>query len=554
MHFSVKGVFQMKTRLLAVLLVLGFLVGNFPVAAAGEWTTEAPPLSDLVSHWDGHIRLVSYDLGPSPTPPPPGEKAACDPQIYAAVLAAFEEMKALGSIPAELNISSTAPDAGTLELIMHYSPQGTPTPASSKPTSIPFHYQDGSLSAQMEESGMQMRLAAWATRTTFYSLGVVDSSSITIAGNVKLIDPNTGKVIAYYSFVTEQEGSQVPRGELLGYNLNLAPGTDARTVEFLPFDGKEWQPLTKEGFPLRAGDRLRTKDPKNIVSVWLNDGEFTIYKTRIAHGTISFGKVTDAPTGKAAKIMIESIPAMAVGMLMEIWSEIKNPPPAEVHTKNVITTILGTAAVIEESESETSVKVLEGTVQTFAYGNGASQVLAAGQAIAGNDQGLSAVASFDMAAELAKWGPLEGIETPTGFSPSFTSPPTPLSTSSGTFLGLATQWWIVIGAGLGLLLLALLVLVLILRSGRPRRQVLPAYSVPMIPGPAPTHCRACGAVLLAGQRFCGSCGGDSLMVVAPPVAPPVVPAGAVCPACSRPVVPGDRFCQGCGSTLPGGVA
>src|SRR5450756_1058613 len=119
-----------------------------------------------------------------------------------------------------------------------------------------------------------------------------------------------------------------------------------------------------------------------------------------------------------------------------------------------------------------------------------------------------------------------------------------------TFLGLSAQWWIVIGAGLGLLLLALLVLVLIVRSGR-RRRIPSAFSVPPIPGPAIIHCRACGTARPSRQRFCGSCGADSLITVAPPIVPPVVPTGNVCPACGRPVIPGDRFCQGCGGTLPG---
>ncbi|MCX5973672.1 MAG: zinc ribbon domain-containing protein, partial [Coprothermobacterota bacterium] len=363
--------------------------------------------------------------------------------------------------------------------------------------------------------------------------------------------------------------------EPLGYSLNLAPGTDARTVEFLPYDGEEWQPVPESGFALRAGDRLRTKDPNKIVSIKLTAGESTLCGTRIARGTISFGKVVDNQKYKTTKILLESNPGGIGGILAPaglaidiLTNDVANPPRVEVRTQNAVITVLGTAAVIEEIENETSVKVLEGAVQTIAYGNGASQVLAAGQAITGNEQGFSAIASFDMAAELAKWGPLEGIvaspsasiqpssEVPTGISPTATALPTPQPTSSGIFLGLSTQWWIVIGAGLGLLLLAILVLVLILRSGRRQRRVPFAYSVPPIPGPVAIHCRACGTALPGGQRFCGSCGADSLMTVASPVAPMIVPlivpAGNVCPVCSRLMNPGDRFCQGCGSALPGG--
>ncbi|MCX5976548.1 MAG: hypothetical protein NTV33_06905 [Coprothermobacterota bacterium] len=159
----------MKTRLLAVLLALGLFFGNAPIVQAGEWITEAPPLSDLVYHWDANIRLISYDLGPSPIPPPTGEGAGeevtCDPEIYASVVAAFEAMKALGSIPAELNISSSGPNESVMALnITQYSPEGTSDPASSKQTSIPFRYQDGSLSGELEDSGTLLRRAVYHHR------------------------------------------------------------------------------------------------------------------------------------------------------------------------------------------------------------------------------------------------------------------------------------------------------------------------------------------------------------------------------------------------------
>ncbi|MEI6310158.1 MAG: zinc ribbon domain-containing protein, partial [bacterium] len=122
--------------------------------------------------------------------------------------------------------------------------------------------------------------------------------------------------------------------------------------------------------------------------------------------------------------------------------------------------------------------------------------------------------------------------------------------ASGTFLGLSTQWWIIGGAGLGVLLLAVLVLALILRSGRRRRQVPAAPYLPQVTVLPPTLCPTCGSTLIPGQRFCGNCGADSQMTVAPPVAPPAT----FCPSCGRLAIPGQRFCQGCGGALPGDPA
>jgi hypothetical protein len=241
-----------------------------------------------------------------------------------------------------------------------------------------------------------------------------------------------------------------------------------------------------------------------------------------------------------------------------------------VKTAQVVTVNSKTDWAVEVGIDDTRVTVFEGKVLVGLEAGGSPMEVAAGSSVSSTGENLGSLQPLDLASELAGWNVIPGVTSsppttlppsatpPTGFSPSFTSPPTPLSTSSGMFLGLATQWWIVIGAGLGLLLLALLVMVLIVRSGQRRRRIPPAFSVPTIPGPAAIHCRACGTALPGGQRFCGSCGADSLMTAAPPVAPAVVPAVVpaenVCSACSRPVNPGDRFCQGCGGALPGGLA
>jgi len=242
-----------------------------------------------------------------------------------------------------------------------------------------------------------------------------------------------------------------------------------------------------------------------------------------------------------------------------------------VKTAQVVTVNSQTDWAVEVGIDDTRVTVFEGKVLVGLEAGGNPLEVVAGSSVSATGENLGSLQPLDLASELAGWNAIPGVTSsppshsppttlppsatpPTAASPSATAPPTPQLTSSGIFLGLSTQWWIVIGAGLGLLLLAILVLVLIVRSGRQRCRVPFAFSGPPIPGSAAIHCRACGTALPSGQRFCGSCGADSLMVAAPPVVPPVVPLGNVCPACGRPVIPGDRFCKSCGGATPGGLA
>ncbi len=52
------------------------------------------------------------------------------------------------------------------------------------------------------------------------------------------------------------------------------------------------------------------------------------------------------------------------------------------------------------------------------------------------------------------------------------------------------------------------------------------------------HCGQCGALLEAGDRFCGDCGASM----------------AGCPSCRAPVAAGKRFCTSCGYALDGGAS
>jgi hypothetical protein len=76
-------------------------------------------------------------------------------------------------------------------------------------------------------------------------------------------------------------------------------------------------------------------------------------------------------------------------------------------------------------------------------------------------------------------------------------------------------------------------------SGIPERE----EPAPAAAGTAEPVCPACNATVLAGARFCPSCGKPL------PKPEPPKPVLAFCPRCGAKVKPGARFCGGCGAVL-----
>jgi hypothetical protein len=250
-----------------------------------------------------------------------------------------------------------------------------------------------------------------------------------------------------------------------------------------------------------------------------------------------------------------------------------------VKSAQVVTVNSKTDWSVEVGVDDTRVTVFEGTVLVGSEAGGSPVEVGAGFSVLATGENLGSLQPADLASESAGWNAIPGAISvspspnpspsatippsptpptsttlPTAASPSATSPPTPQLTTSGTFLGLSSQWWIIGGAGLVVLLLAVLVLVLIIRSGRRQRQVPTVPYLPPVATPPPTICPTCGSTLPPGQRFCGNCGADSQMTAIPPVASPFAPPATICPNCGRPAVPGQKYCQGCGNAIPGSPA
>jgi hypothetical protein len=78
----------------------------------------------------------------------------------------------------------------------------------------------------------------------------------------------------------------------------------------------------------------------------------------------------------------------------------------EVETHRAICGIRGTNFVVEVTDAQTLLKVIEGTVEFTSKQSGQTTTVTTGQMIAATDSGLGQKATFDVAAEKAKWGPM----------------------------------------------------------------------------------------------------------------------------------------------------
>jgi len=78
----------------------------------------------------------------------------------------------------------------------------------------------------------------------------------------------------------------------------------------------------------------------------------------------------------------------------------------EVETHRAICGIRMTNFIVEETDVQTLLKVIEGTVEFTSKQSGQTTSVTTGQMIAATDSGLGQKSTFDVAAEKAKWGPM----------------------------------------------------------------------------------------------------------------------------------------------------
>jgi hypothetical protein len=104
----------------------------------------------------------------------------------------------------------------------------------------------------------------------------------------------------------------------------------------------------------------------------------------------------------------------------------------EVEVDRAIVTIQGTNFILEDTDSQTVLKVIEGTVQFKSKQDGQTASVEAGQMMTATDSGLGQKTAFDNVAEKASWGPMPPQDIDMSATTGNTSPTTPSGSSSGS--------------------------------------------------------------------------------------------------------------------------
>jgi hypothetical protein len=156
----------------------------------------------------------------------------------------------------------------------------------------------------------------------------------------------------------------------------------------------EWQ-FARIGTELYPGDHVKTGEDSfaKIVS-----GDFRIFKM--------------GPDSE-----IEILPPPTPGTIIEfaagkIWFNFKTIMstgefPA-VRTSNLVTSIRGTVFVVESNDTSSTVKGIVDYVNVTSIFTGESTIIGPGQMVTATSNGLGPVATFDVAAEEAKWDTIGG--------------------------------------------------------------------------------------------------------------------------------------------------
>jgi hypothetical protein len=187
-----------------------------------------------------------------------------------------------------------------------------------------------------------------------------------------------------------------PEGEPVGFvkEVNGTVYVSAGPSE-LPPSQQKWT-VAKVGQKLGDGWSIRTAPGSDAGLLW---GTGAFVRTKPS-SWFEFKPLTTAQTPQS----------VAYGRLFEGISNFyiqKNQDAAkkfEVETERAIVGIKGTNFVLEESGSQTLLKVIEGTVDLTSKKSGQTTSVTTGQQIAVTDSGLGSASAFDAAAEQAKWG------------------------------------------------------------------------------------------------------------------------------------------------------
>lgn len=180
---------------------------------------------------------------------------------------------------------------------------------------------------------------------------------------------------------------------------------------------RSYIPITlKKGQKINIGEGWAIRVPSSSRILYHEEGYWTDTKTCVRTHYLQSCIFTEKGPGLGKgspdhQLTVGSIVKdLATGILgymgQSIMKDIDSAlgiPPRETYSPHVMTCPMGTQYIMEITDSNTVVKVLEGKVDVISNTSGRKVTLNAGQRITGDNKDIGQVASFDISTERAKY-------------------------------------------------------------------------------------------------------------------------------------------------------
>ncbi|MEM4247562.1 MAG: FecR family protein [Candidatus Woesearchaeota archaeon] len=217
------------------------------------------------------------------------------------------------------------------------------------------------------------------------------------SGTVKhsFMDYNLGEFdLPYRVTITEQVGDDFPDSgakfsDLAGQvEICLPSGYDSDGNPV--YDGEDEWSFAKLDMKLPYGTKIRTSDRSSAI---LSFGDMSTFVLK-EDTTIILGKATPD-----ADNMLKLLSG-------QLWSNMKKmviDGQMDIEMGQAVAGIKGTTFVLEEKNAQSTIKVIEGTVEFKSKTSGANIIVGEGEKVTATSQGLGSKTSFDVQTEVESW-------------------------------------------------------------------------------------------------------------------------------------------------------
>jgi hypothetical protein len=256
----------------------------------------------------------------------------------------------------------------------------------------------------------------------------------------------------------------------------------------IKYPGQDDYQLARLGMPILIGSQIKTELESSAILSFSDMSTYVIKEDSEV--------VVGAPPERDGKLKI---------LMGNVWINIKKmlkDGSMEVETNQAVAGIKGTTFTMEVTDDGTTLKVLEGTVAFTSQATGETADVTTGEMASADDDGLSEVAAFDVAAEEDSWAEFD--------LPSVAAAP-------------RSPALIIILSAAALAVIIFIVAVLLSRRAEKGRRPIgmqapapamytgytPQYNAPAaqpVQSNATAFCGNCGTPLPVTARFCPKCG------------------------------------------------